>query len=249
VDRGRGLDHPGDVDDAQRYLVQTLELRRDGIAGIADALPTALGDQNRRAGTRRVTEQMQAFLASDVVYSRRYAPTMRGVLQDRDLQDEVRIPRSQFLPDIDWLQQSFVSERIARVRTGTGGGQDEAAAPGLHGNGIVGASLGGQTLAAGGTTTIPLSGDLSFSVQVANQGENTETDVPVNVTVGSGDSQIEADGTIDSIAAGETKTVEIPLGGDPPTGQTVPIEIQVEAVPGEEKTDNNKQSFSAIFTR
>jgi CARDB len=153
------------------------------------------------------------------------------------------------LPDIDWLQLSFVSQRIARVRTGTAGRGNEAATPGLHGNGIVGASLGGQTLTAGGTTTIPLSGDLSFSVQVANQGENTETDVPVNVTVGSGDSKIDADSTLDSIAAGETKTVEIPLGGEPPTGQTVPIEIEVQAVPGEEKTDNNKQSFSAIFTK
>jgi hypothetical protein len=29
----------------------------------------------------------------------------------------------------------------------------------------------------------------------------------------------------------------------------VPIQVTVEAVPGEKKTDNNKASFSAIFTR
>jgi hypothetical protein len=29
----------------------------------------------------------------------------------------------------------------------------------------------------------------------------------------------------------------------------VPIKVEVEPVPGEEKTDNNVQEFSVIFTR
>jgi hypothetical protein len=248
VDRARDTDHPGEVDQAQRYLLETLEFRRDGMAKIADSLPQALGDQERREGTDAVTAQMQSFLTSDVVYSQRFVPNIQEVLSDEDLTGEVRIPRSQFLPDIEWLQPSFVSDRVGRIRTGRGG--DEQASPGLHGNGLAGVTLGGQTLSPGGAApSIKLSGDLSFDVQVANQGENTETDVVVRITVGRGDDAVELEETLDTIAAGETKTVKVPLADQPPTGQNVPITVEVEPVPGEDKTDNNKQSYSAIFTR
>jgi uncharacterized membrane protein len=95
---------------------------------------------------------------------------------------------------------------------------------------------------------VQLSGDLAFEIQVQNQGENTETDVNVKVTVGSGSDAIEREEPIDTIAAGEIQTVTIPLGEQPPTGQNVPISVEVEPVPGEQKTDNNKQEFTVIFT-
>jgi hypothetical protein len=245
VDRARDIDHPDELANAQRFLLEALEFRRDALAQIANALPGALGDQNRRQGTDQVTRQMQSFLTSDVIYIQRFVPNLRGELADEDLTDEVRIPRSQFLPDVNWLDPGFVSERVSGIRTGRGG----EAAPGLHGNGLGGVTLGGQALAAGGSATIKLSRGLVFQVQVANQGENTETDVPVRVKVGKGADAIELEKQLDTIAAGETKTVALPLTEEPPTGQNVPIEVEVEAVPGEEKTDNNKGSFSAIFTR
>jgi hypothetical protein len=246
VDRARDTDHPGDLNKAQRYLLETLEFRRDGLAQIADALPQALGDQERRQGTDKVTADMQDFLTSDVVYSQRFVPNLQDVLKDEDLAGEVRVPRSQFLPDIQWLQPSFVSQRVGRIRTGSGGGP---ATPGLHGNGLGSVSLGGQALSPGGSASITLAKDLSFDVQVVNQGENTETDVEVKITVGKGGDAIDLDGTLDSIAAGETKTVKVALDQQPPTGQNVPITVEVAAVPGEKKTDNNKQTYSAIFTK
>jgi hypothetical protein len=247
VDRARDTDHPGEVDKAQRYLLETLEFRRDGLAQIADALPQALGDQERRQGTEKVTAEMQAFLTSDVIYSQRFVPNMQDAIKDEDLEGELKVPGSQFLPDIQWLQPSFVSQRVSRLRTGGGG--DKPASPGLHGTGLGSVTLGGQTLTPGGTASITLSKDLSFDVQVVNQGENTETDVEINVTVGKGGDAIDLNGTLDTIAAGETKTVKIALDQQPPTGQNVPITVDVAAVPGEEKTDNNKQTYSAVFTK
>jgi hypothetical protein len=231
VDRARDTDHPGEVDKSQRYLLETLEFRRDGLAEIADALPQALGDQERRQGTDKVTADMQQFLTSDVIYSQRFVPNLQGVIKDEGLTGELKVPSSQFLPDIQWLQPSFVSERVGRLRTGGGGG---AASPGLHGN---------------GSASITLAKDLSFDVQVVNQGENTETDVEVKITVGKGGDAIDVSGTLDSIAAGETKTVKVALDQQPPTGEQVPITVEVAAVPGEKKTDNNKQTYSAIFTK
>jgi uncharacterized membrane protein len=86
-------------------------------------------------------------------------------------------------------------------------------------------------------------------VQVANQGDSTETDVVVNVTVGQGGDAIALEETLPEIAPGETKTVSIPLSEQPPTGQNVPITVEIKAVPGEEVTDNNEAEFTVIFTR
>lgn len=247
VDRARALDHPGDVDQAHAYLIEVLEFRRDGIKGIADRLPTALGDQDRREGTDDVTAEIQSLLASDVVYLQRFDPALQRALQQNDLANSVRRPESSFVPDIQWLQPDYVADRVSGLRTGQPGGGD--AAPGLHGNGIGTVSLGGQALSEGAPATITLGDDLTVEAQVVNQGENTETDVNVNVTIGRGDDTIEASEALDSIAAGETKSVTIPIGEQPPTGQSVPVVVEVERVPGEEKTDNNRLSASAIFTQ
>jgi hypothetical protein len=246
VDRARELDHPGDVKQAHDYLIETLEFRRDGLKGIADNLPKALGDQDRREGTDNVTVQMQLLLASDVIYLERFDPALTRALEKKDLADSVRRPSSRFLPDVQWLQPSYVSDRVSALRTGSGG---DTAAAGLHGNGIGSVTLGGQTLAEGGSTTVTLGNDLGFEVQVVNQGDNTETDVTVKATIGRGDDAIALDGQLDSIAAGETKSVTIPMNEQPPTGQSVSVAVAVEKVAGEEKTDNNKLTASVIFTR
>jgi hypothetical protein len=38
------------------------------------------------------------------------------------------------------------------------------------------------------------------------------------------------------------------LAEKPPTGENVPVNVEVEPVPGEEKTDNNSADFTVIFT-
>jgi hypothetical protein len=246
IDQANDLDVPGDVSDAQDYLLDILELRRDGLRTVSRAMQVALGDQERREGTQAVTGAMQIFLASDTLQQLRFEPELNEVLEDEGLP----IPRypSEFVPDVEWLDGAFVADQVNALRTGQGGG-DEAAAPGLHGNGIAGVSLGGTALTPGGSATVQLSEDLAFEIQVQNQGENTETDVNVRVTVGEGNDAIELEEPIDTIAAGEIQTVTIPLADQPPTGQNVPITVEVEPVPGEEVTDNNTQEFSVIFTR
>lgn len=247
VDRAERLDVPGALENAQDELLEILELRRDGLAAIADALRVALGDQDRREGTENVTEQMQVFLASDVLYTLRFRPVLFEVLRNEGL-SAPDLPTQGFVPDIEWLQPDFVADQVNALRTGTGGTGGDAA-PGLHGNGLAAVSLGGTTLTPGASASIQLSSDLAFEIQVQNQGENTENDVVVRVTVGEGNDARESEETIDTIAPGEIKTVTIPLAARPPTGQNVPIAVEVEPVNGETKTDNNTQEFSVIFTR
>ena len=246
VDRANRLDVPGDLNSAQNELLSVLELRRDGLADITDALRVALGDQNRREGSDDVAKQMQVFLASDVVDTLRYRKDLYDVLNEHDL-SAPDLPKKGFVPDIEWLQPDFVADQVNALRTGSGGGG--TATPGLHGNGIAAVSLGGVALAPGGSASVQLTENLSFEVQVQNQGENTENDVTVTVTVGDGGDADEREKTIDTIAPGEIQTVTIPLDKQPATGQNVPIKVTVKPVPGEQKTDNNTQESSVIFTR
>ena len=250
VDRAEDLDAPDEVSTAQTNLLDALELRRDALAAVANALPGALADEEERESTSDIAEMMQVFLASDVLLKYRYRPSLQQTLQDEDLQGEVALPRQprlEFVPDVQWVDPDFVADQIAGLR-GEGGATDESAAPGLHGNGLGTVTLGGVALVPGGSATVPLSDDLTFEVQVVNQGENTETDVNVRVTVGEGNDATELEEAIPEIAVGEQQTVTIPLAERPPTGENVPVRVEVEPVPGEEMTDNNSAEFTVIFT-
>jgi Domain of unknown function DUF11 len=245
VDRASDLDDPDELSTAQDYLLETLELRRDGLAGIANAIPQALADQERRQSTAQISRMMRVFSASDIIYSARYVPSLENALEDEEVSADDPV-ESAFLPSTDWLDPAFVADQVAGIRSGDAG--DQAAAPGLHGNGLGTVTLGGVALVPGGSATVQITGDLAFEVQVANQGENTETDVPVRATVGEGGNAIDRDAQLDTIAAGETKTVTIPLDEQPPTGENVPVTVEIEPVPGEEMTDNNSADFTVIFT-
>lgn len=247
VERASQIDHPGELDGAQGYLEEAFTFRRDGVAAIARQLPAAIADQgDQKRGTQQIAASMQNFLTSDVIYQTRVAPKLRSALKQESLGSEP-IPRSKFLPDVQWLDPATVADRIGKL--GGRGTSDKQAAPGLHGTGVAAATLGGQALTAGGSANISAAGNPSLTVQVANQGENTETDVKVSVTIGRGTDAIKAEKVLDTVAGGETKAVEIPIADQPPTGQNVPVTVEVAKVPGEEKVDNNKASYSAIFTR
>jgi hypothetical protein len=245
ADRARDFDVPGELSEAQDYFLEGLELRRDALSVVAAELPGALAQEERRSSTRRIAQMMQVFLASDVLLKQRFSPVLSSALTQEDI--SANTPGEDaltFVEDVNWLQPDFVADEIAGIR-GSGG----TATPGLHGNGLGTVSLGGVALTPGVSATVQLTRDTAFDVQVVNQGDSTETDVAVTVTVGSGGDAIQAEETIDEIAAGEAKTVTIPLTEQPPTGQNVGITVSVKPVPGEEVTDNNEGEFTVIFTR
>jgi hypothetical protein len=244
-DRARDLDVPDELSDANDHFVEALDLRRDGLAEVADQLPGALAQEERRNSTGRIAEMMQVFLASDVFLTARYKPQLEEALAQEEVDAPVpSIASLRFVEDIDWVNPDFVADELAGIR-----GTDGGATPGLHGNGLGTVSLGGVALTPGGSATVPLTEDAAFDIEVVNQGDSTETDVKVTVSVGQGGDAVDLEETIPEIAAGEAKVATIPLTEQPPTGQNVPITVRVEPVPGEEVTDNNEGEFTVIFTR
>jgi hypothetical protein len=249
--RAKSRSVPGELSKYNRYLVDTMELRAEGLGSLARLLPTALGDQGAGNAIRQIAAQNRLFDASDVLFTQRFLPGLFTTIKNQGLADNVPIPdvlRSPrgFLPSIDWLRP----ESVAAVLTGTASTTNTAATPGLHGTGLVGVTVqpSGTALSTAGTTDIKAQKGLSFDVQVQNQGQNDEKNVTVQVRITGAGKPISVDQQIASIAQGATATASVPLPSLPPTGRPVTIKVTVKAVPGEKKLDNNTQSYQAIFT-
>lgn len=247
VERADGADAPDELAEAQEQVVQTLELRRDGLGSIAQEIPAALGDEQREDAIESIASHMQSFLASDVIYTRQAVPRIEEALEEEDLTGEVEeIPEGQFLPDLDWLRANTVREAVDQIRLSGG---DAEATPGLHGTGLAGvtAQPSGQALAEGTTTEITGTDDLAFDVQVQNQGENDEEGITVTIELAGAAEPVVLEGSLEAIAAGTTETVSVPADAPPPTGEELELSVQIEPVPGEEVTDNNEATYGVIF--
>jgi len=243
VQRARDTSHPGELNEAQNWIVASLEFRRDALKQIAQQIPAALSDRARRPAVVAIAAQMQAFLASDVIYSQRAVPALRKAYAKRDITE--RFPASRSLPDLGWLDPSTVETRLGKIGT-----TSKAATPGTHGTGLQGviAMSSGTALTETGVNRIAATSNLSFDVQVMNQGESEETDVTVSVSIRDG-KPINLEQSISRIAAGATQTVTIPITPTPETGAISNVTVEVAAVPGEKVRDNNKATYQVVFTK
>jgi hypothetical protein len=242
VERAHALEAPDRMASANRFLAYSLEFRRDGLAGIATELPTALGEEYRDAASARIARQMRNFLVSDALFDQRVAPEVRAGLRERRLGFETGLPAGGFLPGIDWLEEAKVSERLGALREGPG----EVAA-GARGLALGVVTAGGETLNESAPTQVTAKQDLAFSVQVQNQGAVPEEEVKVSVSLSGGAAPMSVERTLESIPAGGSETATLPLADTPPTDKPVTVTIRVEPAQGEGMTDDNESAFPATF--
>jgi hypothetical protein len=248
VTKARQLDVPDEMKTAQQNFILTLELRRDALTKIAQLLPAALSKQQSTAqpAIAQITGQMQAFLASDVVYSLRVAPLIAKVLDDNGIGGQ-RIAQSRFLDDpLSWLDQRVVAQRLSG--SAAGAAPAGKAAPGLHGHSLDSVTVGGTDLTPDSANHIPLNPPPVFTVNYTNAGENDERGVKISVSITGAGAPINLTKTVDT-SAGQSGSVDLPLTTPPPTGQPVTIKASIAPVPGEKKVDNNSQSYPAVFTK
>ncbi len=241
VRRAEKLDAPGSMSDAKADLVETLELRRDGLSEISGLISQALGDEQPEEATEQIAANMQYFLSSDVIYSQYAYPGMVAALKANELPTKT-VPTSQFLPSLEWLDPTTVDDVLSRAR---GSSSDEPVAPGLHGTGITAVKALPSETTLTPDADNSLSGVKSIAVDVQNQGENDEKNIIVTLSLeGVGRQQ----DTIKSLAAGESATVTIPITRKPSKGQATTMKVEVRRVPGEKNVENNKQTFTVTFT-
>jgi hypothetical protein len=137
-----------------------------------------------------------------------------------------------------------------QLTSGGGNGGGQPTGPGLHGTGLDSTSYGDVTLEPGTTNRLTYDPGTGFVVSFTNQGENDEFDIKVSLRIQTEDGDpITLSDTIPQLAPQESATAELPLEKQPPLDTAVTIRVSVAKVPGEEKTDNNKSDYPALFSR
>jgi hypothetical protein len=241
LDRAESLGAPDELAEAQDLIVLSYELRRDGLAVISDTIASALGDEGSGQAIAQIAREMRTFVASDVLYARAVAQ-IQAVLQDQ----EIVVPEgepiaTQFLPaEPNWLDPEVVTDSLGGI-SGNG-----AATPGVHGLGLGAVTLlpTGAALDDGATVTAAADG-AEVEVEVENQGDSDESDVTVSYELSDGEPS-SGEEQIETIAAGEIATVNIPIEPTPSPG-TAELTVTAEPVPGEEIEDNNSLTVSVTF--
>jgi hypothetical protein len=247
--RARDLDAPDDVAAAQHDFELVMNFRAEGVKNIGDLLPRALSNQPTAvAAIRGVAGQMQAFLASDVVYSQRVAPLILDAINDNDIKQDVAA--SKFLPNIGWLDAAKVGKKINPDAGADSSSATGEVKPGTHGHGIIGVKAGGVALSptGSGINRVPAKAPLAVEVTYANQGENDESNVTISVKVTGGPKTISETKRLNQTKAGTQAAVPIQLSSVPPSGSSTTMSVTIKPVPGEKKTDNNTSTYTILFT-
>jgi hypothetical protein len=243
--RANSVSAPDSVKTADQNLLLALQMRVDGITGIANEIQPALGTSASQEAISAIAAETARLYASDVLYKDYTAPEIVSALHAGGIDvggtNGETINGTQFVPDVEWLLPSFVAAELHVTLPSSPSGK---IAPGLHGHSLDSVSVAGTTLQTGSTNTIPAKPAPTFTLNFTNGGTNTETHVVCKVTVtGAGSS---GQTVVPETSAGQHATCQVPLKPAPAPG-TYTVEATIEKVPGEKNMSNNSLSFPVTF--
>lgn len=242
VTRTQALQPPSPLVEEQQSLVETMELRESGLAGLARAFgQIQLATPADQAGAT-LAEQAARLVAAEVVYDDLFRARSQEVMKQQGISG-VAVPESNFLPSPDLVSQSSLTEFVKRLQ---GGGSTS----GLHGNSIVAVRVqpSGQTLSQTNENTIAASDKLQFQVSVKNSGDYQETQVEVTLTIQFSQGPIKKTETIPVINQGQTANVFFKDFANITFGEPTTLKVSVKPVPGEQNTSNNAAEYPVIFS-
>jgi hypothetical protein len=243
----KGLSVPDEVKGAHQNFVTALQMRKDGMANIAGQVGPALQSQTSKDAVNTIAAEMARFYASDVLYKDYSVPQIVGALRAAGIAvgglGGQQLNSTQFLPSISWLDPNTVAAQL-HVSLPSTRPPATTAAPGVHGHAMQSVSVGGTQLSTLGTNTIPASPAPTFACTFTNDGQNTETNVVVRVTVrGTG---VSGQAVVPQTMPGHSYTAQVTLSSSPPKG-TYMVSATVERVPGETTVTHNTQTFQVTF--
>jgi hypothetical protein len=242
LNRAQEISAPGDVSGAHASLVQTFQLRSDGIGGLASALQSGGSARQTQNAAQLAVDHMKELVASDVTYIRS-KDAAEAALASASVSSI--IPPSVFVPDPShWLSTATF---LPLIGTPSGNGGSVSGTPCPKGEtcglGLASASIGGAALTTAGTTTVSGS---SVDVTVQNQGTVDESNVQVTVKLSGGGG---GTATIPSIPGNNgTKSVSVKISPAPKSGASGTLTVSVQPVDGEHIKDNNTASYPVSFT-
>ena len=244
------LDAPGPLNIEQAHLVEVLKLRASGLSRLADAFRQTATAKDAATSGRLIADQARLLVASDVNWDFYFREPTQLELKQQNITDIGGVPDSNIFPNPDLASTQAMSDLWRRVHGAATGGT----ASGKHGSALASviALPDGKRLNPSGTASdneITASTDLAFQVAVTDSGDFQESNVVVTLTIQKSPKPIVRRRTIQTILAGQTKTVTftaIDINGL--FGLPTTVKVDIEPVPGETTVTNNTAEYKVIFS-
>jgi hypothetical protein len=242
------LDPPGPLREANENMIEALQLRVNGINGLAETFRTTSGSKNTSAEAAVLAAWAQRLLASDIDWDDLFKEPAKTVMQQEGVTG-VAPPESQSVANPDLITQQSMALVLKRVNGVTPGGTPT----GVHGTNIVSTKVdpGGQVLSQTQENTVVATQDLAFVVTIHDGGDSQEVRIKVTMTLQkkSGGNAIVKTQTLDVINPGEDKSVtfrNVNVTGF--FAQRSELRIDVAPVAGEKDASNNKAVYPVLFS-
>ena len=250
VNAASSLDPPGRLRPENLYLVQALQLRVNGLTGLADTFQSTAKSTDTTKDATLLAAQGQRLVSSDVVWDDFFYTPAKTQLQ-HDGVTGVDVPVSHYVPltNPDVFSKQSMVLVLERIRGASTGGTPS----GIHGTNLasVKALPSGQVLTAGTLTTVTATTALAFQVDVHNGGNFQEVQIPVTLTIDRPTSQggpIVKTQTIQLIDPGQDQTLTFSNLGQVPFASQTTVKVDVATVPGETNKTNNSAQYPVIFS-
>ncbi len=248
-DQAQQLRPPGPLQFDHQQVLDTLQLRALGLAGLAATLTQTSTKDSATAATA-LADQAQLLTASDIVWAELYKLPVTDTLKRLGITGVV-VPSSQFVTNPDIVSARSFQVVYQRLKPASTGGTPS----GLHGTSLQSTEAvgGGKTvtLSTSSPTTIYDSADLQLKVTIQDSGNFPEGPIPVALTVSVGGTKVlSKTSTITSIATGQQASASFGNLQLPPSafGHQASVTVKVTRVPGEQNTSNNTATYPVFFS-
>jgi len=244
----RGLNPPGRLRAEDAHMLDSLDLRTNGLTGMSDAFRSTASSKNATTAGGELAVQMQRLIASDVIWQDLFKEPTKSELRRLGVTG-VNVPDSIFLANPDIATTASMKSLWQRIHGTTAGGSGGTTCT-PRGTGLVSTKAlpSGKDLSTSSLNTIPLSTDLVFTVTVKNSGCAQEVGLRVTLTIQQSPKPIKAHKTIPLIDSGNEESVSFSGLGLPPLDQKTTLTVEVDPVPGETRTDNNSATYQVQFS-
>jgi len=239
---------PGPLRAAHQNMINAIELRAKGLAGLGDTLAqSGTSAKTQAKAVAALTGQGQLLTASDVVWAQLFRDAAKQQMANRGVKGVV-IPSSVFITNGDIVSSRSFTLLMQRLA----GASTSGTPSGKHGSALIGVRVTpqGADLSTSSATTIKVSSDLAFNVTFQNSGEFQEVSVRVRLTINTGGAGIVRQKTVSLIQAGQQQTVTFTSFQLPASAFAKPVKVKaaVLPVPGETNTSNNSATYTVFFT-
>ncbi len=244
----QGFHAPSQMARAQSALVNVMQLRAQAIQTIAAKAPQAANKNTSKDALYNISIGTSELYASDVLYKAFVATDIAKALNANNIPvgsaaGEQQINAGQILPDLGWLQQSWIATKIGAQET-TAQANANNVAPGIHGHILNFVTVDGTEIYSGSNNTIPVSRSRTWVLNVTNGGDFNEYQVGCSVKIeGLNDS---GSHTLPVTVAHKTYDCTVTLPAAPTPG-TYTVVASVTRVPGEVVVNDNKLTYSVTF--